>query len=440
MVSMSYYNKDSYSENSNFVVVCAPIYKSSDSKRIYVNPNNTSDRLWSDNAIYNFIIDQQGGFANVKAIKFSFVPPFNIRNLSQNRYVINQNGDMVWLRDDSPMTGFYTPTNDNTICFGLRTRQDIDERILLTSKEFKPKMNLYTGDSLSTEPKLYNEDYATYRLYIGGQQIDLPVSKTSFEPKFYYHEILTPEITKAMICFATTKEDIFGNTSNNVFSEETESDFTGLSFSFDFGLWIPENQLDNFLASNKNYFQINANNATSKGLNAIIGTIGGMVSASRAKEPDVAGAGLSGGFGLAQTGISMITEAVNRELTLDNMRNTPESVANLNSNPLLINSVGKEIGIYIELQQALEHEQNMILDYFSKYGYTYNRFGFITDFIHTRKQYNYIEADINDIEIPVSEDVKKLLIGMFSKGIRFWHNKQLPIQYTYNNYELKWEQ
>lgn len=438
--SMAYYNKGITSENSNFVVVCAPIYKSSSSKKIYVNSNQSSDRLWTDNAIYNFILDQQGGFANVKAIKFSFVPPFNIRNLSQNRYVINQNGDMVWLRDDSPMTGFYTPTNNNTICFGLRTRQDIDERILLTSKEFKPKMEHYLSNRLATEPKLYNEDYATYRLYVGGQQIDLPVSKTSFEPKFYYHEILTPEITKAMICFATTKEDIFGNTSNNVFSEETESDFTGLSFSFDFGLWIPKNQLDNFLASNKNYFQINANNATTKGLNAIIGTIGGMVSASRAKEPDVAGTGLSGGFGLAQTGISMITEGVNRELTLDNMRNTPESVANLNSNPLLINSVGKEIGIYIELQQALEHEQKMILDYFSKYGYTYNRFGFISDFIHTRKQYNYIEADINDIDIPVSEDVKKLLIGMFSKGIRFWHNKQLPIQYTYNNYELKWEQ
>lgn len=439
-ISMSYYNKDSYSENSNFVVVCAPIYKSNDSKKIYVNPNNTSDRLWSDNAIYNFIVDQQGGFANVKAIKFSFVPPFNIRDLSQNRYTINANGDMVWLRDDSPMTGFYTPTTSNTICFGLRTRQDIDEKILLTSKEFKTKTPSYLAGKLDREPKLYNEDYATYRLYIGGQQIDLPVSKTSFAPKFYYHEILTPEITKAMICYATTKETIFGNTSNNVFSEETESDFTGLSFSFDFGLWIPSNQLDNFLASNKNYFQINANNATAKGLQSIIGTIGGLFGASQAKEPNMTGAGVNAGLGLMSTGISMITEGVNRELTLDNMRNTPESVANLNSNPLLINSIGGEIGIYIELQQALEHEQNMIADYFAKYGYTYNRLGYLSDFIHTRKMYNYVEADINDIDIPVSEEIKKILIGMFAKGVRFWHNKQVNVEFTYNNYELEWEQ
>lgn len=438
--SMAYYNKGITSENSNFVVVCAPIYKSSSSKKIYVNSNQSSDRLWTDNAIYNFIVDQQGGFANVKAIKFSFVPPFNIRDLSQNRYTINVNGDMVWLRDDSPMTGFYTPTTNNTICFGLRTRQDIDEKILLTSKEFKTKTPSYLAGKLDREPKLYNEDYATYRLYIGGQQIDLPVSKTSFAPKFYYHEILTPEITKAMICYATTKETIFGNTSNNVFSEETESDFTGLSFSFDFGLWIPSNQLDNFLASNKNYFQINANNATSKGLQSIIGTIGSLFGASQAKEPNMKGAGVNAGLGLMSTGISMITEGVNRELTLDNMRNTPESVANLNSNPLLINSIGEEIGIYIELQQALEHEQNMIADYFAKYGYTYNRLGYLSDFIHTRKIYNYVEADINDIDIPVSEEIKKILIGMFAKGVRFWHNKQLNVEFTYNNYEIEWEQ
>ena len=122
------------------------------------------------------------------------------------------------------------------------------------------------------------------------------------------------------------------------------------------------------------------------------------------------------------------------------MRNTPESVANLNSNPLLINSIGEEIGIYIELQQALEHEQNMIADYFAKYGYTYNRLGYLSDFIHTRKIYNYVEADINDIDIPVSEEIKKILIGMFAKGVRFWHNKQLNVEFTYNNYEIEWEQ
>ena len=438
--SLSYYSNDISVENSNFVVLCAPIYKSSTSKKIYVNPNNTSDRLWNDNSIYNFVLDQTGKFANVRAIKYSFIPPFNVKNISTNLYTINANGDMVWLSSASPMTGFYTPNNDNTICFGLRTMQNINEKILLTSKAFKPKMNLYTGDRLLTEPKLYNEDYSTYRLYIGGQQIDLPVSKTSFEPKFYYHEILTPEITKAMICFATSKETIFGNVSNNVFAEETESDFTGLSFSFDFGLWIPQDQLDNFLASNKNYFQINANNTTTKGVNAILGTIGNIFNASQAKEPNVAGAGFNAGLGLASTGLSMINEAVNRELTLDNMRNTPDSVANLNSNPLLISSIGQEIGIYIELQQALEHEQNMIVDYFAKYGYSYNRFGNIADFIHKRKIYTYIEADINDIDIPVSEDVKRILIEMFSKGLRFWHNTQLEIKYTYNNYELEWEQ
>lgn len=439
--SMSYFNKGIATEDSDFAVLCVPIYKSSSSKKIYTNINNTSDRLWTDNAVYNFILDQTGRYQHVKAIKYSFVPPFNIKNLSQNYYSINANGDMIWLRDDSPLTGFFTPSTDNTICFGLRTRQDIDERILLTSKEFKSKMIHRTGGRLETEPKLYNEDYATYRLYVGGQQIDLPVSKTSFAPKFYYHEILMPEITKAMVCFATTQEDIFGNTSENVFAEETESDFTGLSFSFDFGVWIPQNQLDSFLASNKNYFQINANNATSKGIQALLGVASSMFGASQAKEPNMAGAGVGAGFSLASTGVSMITEGINRELTIDNMRNTPESVANLNSNPLLINSIGKEIGIYIELQQALEHEQYMIADYFGKYGYSYNRFGHLQDFVHTRRIYNYVEADINDIDIPVSEATKQALIDMFSKGIRFWHYKNLNIEYTYtNNYETKWEQ
>lgn len=440
MSSMAYSKGGQFVENLNFVVLVAPIYKGSSSKKIYANPQGQyTKRLWSDNEIYNFIIAQQGRFANVKAIKMSFIPPFDIKNIPSTYYEIDANGDMIWKRDDSPLTGFYMSSAINSDCFALRTIQKIDDKILLTSKRFKGIYHSFTDDRLTKEPKLYNEDYSTYKLFIGGQQFELPVSKTSFEPKFYYHEMLSPEITKGMICFATSKELTYQPITNNVFPEDTESDFTGFSFSVDLGLWIPQLVIDSFLANNKNYFQINANNATARGFNAILGTIGSIFNASQSIEPNMIGAYVNAGLGLMSTGISMMTDATNRELTLDNMRNAPETVSNLNSNPLLLSSIGQELGIFIELQMPLIHEQSAIVDYFDKYGYAYNRLGIVNNFIKTRKLFNYIEADINDIHIKASEDVKTMLKNMFLKGIRFWHNKNSEIEYNLNNYELEWE-
>lgn len=442
LTSMAYWNNEYSIGNSNFVVLCAPIYKNTTSKRIYINPSNQyqTSKMWNDNAVYNFIVDQQGKWANVKAVKYSFQPPFDIRDMSSNRYSIDSDGNMIWLRNDNP-TYFYMPDITTNSCFGLRSVQQINKKILLKTKIFKPKMK-YKNDwpAKNNEPKLFNEDYSTYKLYVGGQQMELPVSKTSFAPKFYYHEILTPEITKAMISYATTQENIFGNTNKNVFSEETETDFTGFSMSVDLGVWIPENQLDSFLASNKNYFQINANNATTKGITSFTNAIGNIFGASQAKEPNMVGGVTSAGFGLLTTGFSMINEGVNRELTLDNMRNSPNSVANLNSDPLLMISVGGgDFGIYIELQEALEHEQEMIVDYFLKFGYAYNRLGYLRNFVHTRRDFNYIEADINDIDLPVSEEIKRRLTSLFSNGLRLWHNTQNIIYNLRNNYELEWD-
>lgn len=440
LVSMAYWNDELSIGNSNFVVLCAPIYKNTTSKRIYINPNNQTSKMWNDNAIYNLIVDQQGKWANVKAVKYSFVPPLDIRDMF-NRYNIDANGNMI-LTHNVNTTLFYMPDIATNSCFGLRQFQKINEKILLKSKTFKPKMKSKIGIPLKeNEPKLFNEDYATYKLYVGGQQMELPVSKTSFAPKFYYHEILTPEITKAMISYATTQEDIFGNTNKNVFSEETETDFTGFSMSVDLGVWIPENQLDSFLVSNKNYFQINANNAATKGVTSFLGALGGIFNSTQTKEPNILAGVANSSLGLATTGISMINEGVNRELTLDNMRNNPNSVANLNSDPLLMISVGGgDFGIYIELQEALEHEQEMIVDYFLKFGYAYNRLGLLEDFVHTRIYYNYIEADINDIDLPISVEAKRRLTSLFSNGLRLWHDKNyIDYHILGNNYETEWD-
>lgn len=426
--SMRYLRNNGNAGDSNFVVICAPIYKSAQSKFIYFTTNQETGFDWNDGACKLFIEAQQNKYANVKAIKYSFIPPFKIDDMSAN-FVIHSTGNMFWINNNYNVFDGYLPTSANDVGFAVMRGQYIDDKILLTSKEFKAK---YLTQSIENEPKMYNEDYATYRLFIGGQQIDLPVSKTSFAPKFYYHEILTPEITKGMICYATSEETIFGSVDNNVFSTDTEENLTGFSFTIDFSLWIANDAYDNYIANNKNYLQIIANNNLIKGIGgAFAGSIAG----------GIGNGSIAGGIqGIAGALFNQIISMRNAQLTLDNMRNTPQNVSNINSDPLLIDSITKELGIYIEIQEPLEHEQKMIKDYFKQFGYTYNRLGLLNNFIKTRKYFNYIEADINDIDIDVSEDVKRILKNLFSNGIRFWHDKNIPINYDYNNYELEWEQ
>ena len=438
---------------SNFVVLCAPIYKNN--KRIKFSKDSSSSQYeWNIYAIRQ-ILNLNNKYANVQSIKFSKMPPFPLYNYEENvDYSINNN--LIFYASDitSPLYKYNFDGNHflsgrqsetRSVCFNMSLA--VNTTKLFIENEFDKWE--YTKDEIlqnnKIEPKLFNEDYATYKLFIGGQQYLLPISKTSNKPSFIYKEALTPDITKGILIYDTDSNKF----NNNVFNENTKNDFTGFNFTIDLSIWFPSNNLDNYLASNKNYLQIFNNQQTEKLLNVILsvltksgtGAISGAFSGGTtgAMTGGIMGA-ISGGISIGNTMLSNYFDKANFDLNIDNMKNTPEQTSNINSNPIFIDAVSG-LNIFIEKLAPLSFEQSIIIDNLKMFGYTYNCIGNINDYIKSRKYYNYIQAVIFDIDAHIGEAIKDMIKTTFLNGIRFWHASNFAgIDYNLNNYETIVEQ
>lgn len=445
-ISTMYYDFTGTGKNDidgNFVVLAVPIMKENATIKI----NGTANRNWNTTAL-DYFLSQNNNYANVQSMKLSIMPPFNPQEINSNDYTIEETQD-----DGLTMTILSSASilNDSTIISGSSTttsaelialkRQDLTKYFSLyrDNTQFR---NVFYEDEINntTEPKLYNEDYATYKLFIGGQQFDLPMSKTSYKPRFKLREIISPDITKASICFDTSSIDY----NDNVFSENTETDFTGFNATLDLSLWYPSEDLQNYLASNKNYLQIFNNQQTSEQITNVLSGItrittgvvmGGITAGPVGALIGGVGAGISNVNNLGGTLVKQSIERANMELTLDNMANSPATTSNINSDALLIQQVSG-LGIFLEILQPLPFEQELIIDNFKLFGYTYNRIGIIDDFIKTRRYYNYIEAIIYEINAKMSEQAKDRLKEIFVKGVRFWHADKLDLDNLQINFNL----
>lgn len=445
-----------------FVVFCVPVYKTQ-----HVIKNLDGDILGSHVEAF---LANNNGYANVFAIKNSIVPPFmfNSLNASQN-YEIDDLGNMVlhcntWYGNeiDDTWGGFffkvYSPTDERSI-FYVQI-QDITTPITLYS-ELQFYEDTFTRQEIRNwtnegDPKLYNEDYSTYHIYFGGQTYDMPVSKTSNLPAFAYYEPLTPDITKFYLTFDVNSS--YGENkypSENVYNENTEKDYTGFVGCLDTSMWFSKEKLDEWLAQNKNNLQIFQNNQElarknaniSAGMGVVGSLVGGIVGAGASPTP----AGVVGALTGAVTGIAMSglkrkqtewnleNEAINRGLTIDNMRQSPASLSALNSNIVLIQGVD-EFGLYIEFQEMLPEQQNVVIDYLKRYGYSVNKIGDIMSYISTsnrnlkRDKYVYIKGELGALYgLPISTQERLNLKDRFSAGIRFWNADK--IDYSEPNFE-----
>lgn len=456
--------------NSNFKVICVPIYKkyntaNSIAKNVikvrqqYENIGTTNDYMLDEYAINKFL-EENNMYANVLAIKFSILPPFeNELNLTYNTdYEIDANQNLIIKQtktsilsktlNNSVMEFYYSSTTSSPTISSIMPFVYVKKQHLFQG--YKMRCNLDTTntgikwvfDKLAiksnyVEPKLWNEDYAKYKLIIGGQQHDLSISKTSNEPHFIYQEILSPDITKAQLSYDVNNSNLVSeNYFAQVFKEHSMRDFTGLTFTIDLSMWYPSNDLQNYLASNKNYLQIFNNQQSQKFLAGTISAVGSMVGGIATGNFT----GISQGSGItaqsARNIMNLFYDKENLNLTLNNMENAPESIANINSNALLISAVQKEISIFIEVLEMLPFEKQTLIDYFKQFGYTYNRLSTIAENLRTRKFYNYIQAQIFEIPEKLGNNVKEKIKQMFANGVRFWHyDNYTGVDFTKNNYE-----
>lgn len=412
--------------DSNFVVIAVPIMKTG--KEIKIKRNNIT-RTWGN---VDYFLSVNNNYAKVQAIKYSIIPPLEIKDYT-GEYEIDTDGNLILTGDsigDAGITSKFIAvseqTTSNTIAQVITQylTQGFD---LYTDAQFMQFSFLKNEITNDNEPKLLNEDYSTYRLFIGGQQYDLPISKTSNKPEFILRETLAPDITKANICFKTSSSPM----QKKIFTDITQEDFSGFNLSIDLSMWYPSGNLDFYLASNKNYLQIFNNRQTLAQQQQALKVGGNIVTGQLGAQDLLSSTNLA---------ITQMYEKDNLNLTLDNMRNTPETTGNINSNSMLIYAVSG-FGLFIEKLELLPFEKSIIIDNLKLFGYNYNKIGYLNDYIKTRKYYNYIQAIIYDIDAQIAEQVKDRIKQVFRNGVRFWHAdawedlSQVQINFDLNNIE-----
>lgn len=472
--------------NLSTAILCFPFDLDSQHDNFVIEDYNSQDAYVNVNGWLDFInLNPNLLSDHLKGVKLSLKPPINILGLGDYNFDENRGVDIFFNPTDkeADIVSLSKYLNVKNLAF-LRTGSvsAIRNGIFYLQTEYENPVPLRINEDISQfgfkktdivgqnrnkkfNPKMNEQDYRSLNLTINGNAFEMPINKINLEkPVFEYFEQLTPEITKGLLRFKS-----YGLTSlTDVFNEYYSQSFNGFSYQDNFTIAVAYNAYAQYIASNKNaYEQLNAqlsyNEKTTELTNkyAVIkgatGAATGLASGVGSILSGDIGKGMTELFGGAQKVVDTAsTVAENRErvelnmnyektkfdLSIDNMKNAPTTLRNINGNAILTNMIA-EFGIYAEILEGLDTELESANDVMFRDGYNLNRFEesgkTIRDYCHTRKYFNYIRATLGNISgIPVSNAIRDNLRQRFSNGIRFWH--QDTIDYSKENYELKIEQ
>lgn len=315
------------------------------------------------------------------------------------------------------------------LSYGVNWRSfDLYDDFNIRTKFYKYNI-IGQNKNIEFNPKLLTSDYTELKL---GQGLGEPYSyeilkfcKTYPTLSCVWSESLTPTTNKAYLALYEN------TTTGGIYNETTASHYVGASITQDLTFPYTVSQLQQFLAQNKNFF-LQSVLGTAQGV--MNGPIGGAIAGATAgKSPqNVTGAITGAAIG---TGVSMISQA----LSMDNMKNSPLSYKALSGDPALGLSLNGGRS-YVQVWQALPYELEMANNFMFVNGFTYSQLDNPLNYIHTRKYFDYIKADITDIlGLPLSNIIRADIQQRFSNGLRFWNvdtYQQYGLQYEKENYEL----
>lgn len=433
--------------------ICYPIYKSPYFGNINNNsPSNCyrvirflSTDMYSGNIIKDFVVAESGRAAfealnnsssYYYSIKISCLPPYDVHYLSHK---IDNNNNLVIKAVDIgniASTAIGIRDDEISLCGGIRTSEmygiffgsyqwsiknkihliTFDYNLLENSLIFKCDIKKQQAPNLAFNPKLNSQNFKELTVTASsGDVFSYDIQKLQEDKVvFEYSEPITPEITKYYL-------RVKGGT--GLYAEGTDENYTGLVGSTDNGLAYANDQYAAYIANNKNfYLQSNIKLGTSA-LKSTVGIAGQVASGN------YAGAVTSG----LTAGIDLATSAIDRSLTMDNMKNAPDQLKNANGN-VIFNMFCNDLGLYVEKYSALEGDLKTANDFMNLYGFTFSGIANVKDYVHIRKYHNYIKAQLQSINGNISNTVRNDLRMRFANGIRFW-NSDL-VDYSYENYEL----
>ena len=123
---------------------------------------------------------------------------------------------------------------------------------------------------------------------------------------------------------------------------------------------------------------------------------------------------------------------------ITDMINTPNSIKT-SGNDTLFNLINSEQKIDIIKYQPKAKTMVRISRYFERYGYKYNEYGKLENYINNRKYYNFVKTNSCNIataKVPLIhlEEIKEI----FNRGTTIWHIDRgaEPLNYNVKNMEV----
>lgn len=493
-------NDVSYSIDYGYAILCYPMLKADALLRFqsYKVLDNETQYIININAEgLDAFLNLNSGYSHVYGLKLSMKPPIHLNTLfdeydyeiddnvltikNAHKSTVGQFGvyykSLVIPSEESLEGGIITDfigqssENNEKMFNGLIhvTADELDSYIMTFDSNpiegtFEKSEIIGAIRDKKFNPKINSLDYKQLRVTFAGSSFDFDMQKINkFKRKgvagtgnifFSYNEMITADISKVIIKLKEGSQD-------EVFNQFYSDSFNGFLMTNDLSLPYSTEQYDTYIANNKNAylsFQAQQNYARdSANLEKKYATIDYGINQTKNVYKMFSGDVSSGLGGVAEdtakyvaqmseisdrTNLNLDYQKTQFDMSIDNMKNAPDSLTNANGNPIFIFAVS-EFGIYAEIYEGLDTELESANDIMFRDGFNLNRFAetgkTLKDYCHTRKYFNYIRATIGNISgVAMSDTMRADLKQRFSNGIRFWH--QDKIDYSMENYELKLEE
>lgn len=292
--------------------------------------------------------------------------------------------------------------------------------------EFKERVYGIVGADKNPiyNPKLLNSDYRSLRLTNEkGGEFEYDIQKLNTE-------VLQTAVTEQIT--ADLQRTYFrAINTDGVYQLECSQNLTGLVDSSETSMPLATEPWKKTLAEQPNYFTQQALGFARRTIGSVVGGAGigasGLVTPDKLNPKAIA-------FGAVSGMMNSALDLVEMTFTKDNMDRQPNLIQNANGN-VVFNLSYTTPGMTIEQYALLPQEERIINDQMFANGYTYNRIDQIRNFMHTRKYFNTLIANIETMSgLPLSNEVREDIKQRFANGIRLWHTDE--IQYDLENYEL----
>ena len=408
---------------NDFSCICYPLYKKSNKIIIKDIIENAQCIIDNDN-LYEFY-KMNSGTQYVYNIKMSKTPPCDFGTNSTDIGIGYDKGNLIIYAKQHQVNGVFQGWKTGVI--------DVDR--------FGAGLD-FVGDTISSGGAFVNVwqqfDTVTTNPIETGKRFTFNISELKgkrnidFEPKIlldcykiklrdssngeYAYNLLHAG-QHAVTALYTENLNITNNNyyyrldATGIIPPATTKNWTGVVNTVDYSQTIANNNIDSFLANNKNFLIYN-------GINVGIPLVASLATGN------VAGA------------VSGINSLINTYLDYDNLSNKANSLRNANDSVFLNMIVNEGLQFYIDIEEALEIDIQNYYNYLYNYGYSINAIDNPFKFFNTRKYFNYVQFDAEYINLECPLNVEHKLKSVFSNGVRLWHDYDKMYDYSDENYEI----